>query len=69
MNQSQGTKVMSGRRVRGLGRRRSAGAVMVEYSFLLVFFGIPVFASTAALGVAMIQGYGTIRNDILHKYP
>lgn len=55
--------------VQGRRRRRSAGVVVVEYAFLLVFFGIPVIVGTMALGVHMIKGYGDIRNDLLHVGP
>jgi hypothetical protein len=50
-------------------QRRSAGVVVVEYAFLLVFFGIPVIVGTMALGLHMIKGYGEVRNDLLHVGP
>ena len=50
-------------------RARSAGVVMVEYAFLLTAFGIPVMVGTAAAGVALVRGYGNVRNDILHEFP
>ena len=56
------------RRRRAL-RRRSAGVVMVEYAFLLTFFGLPVMLATAAAGIKLIQVYGDIRNDALHEFP
>jgi hypothetical protein len=43
--------------------------VMVEYAFLLVFFGIPVIVGTTAAGLHLIQVYGDIRNDMLGKGP
>jgi hypothetical protein len=49
--------------------RRRAGVVVVEYAFLLVFFGIPVIIGTTFLGIKMIKGYGEIRNDQLHVGP
>jgi len=49
--------------------RRSAGVVMVEYAFLLVFFAAPVMLASAALGIHMIKGYGDIRNDQVHVGP
>jgi len=49
--------------------KRSSGVVVVEYAFLLVFFGVPVMLGTAALGIKMIKGYGEIRNDLLHVGP
>ncbi len=55
--------------IQGRRRRRSAGVVVVEYAFLLVFFGIPVIVGTMALGVHMIKGYGEIRSDLLHVGP
>jgi hypothetical protein len=48
---------------------RSAGVVMVEYAFLLVFFGVPVMLGTAAAGIHLIKAYGDIRNDQLGKGP
>jgi hypothetical protein len=42
---------------------------MVEYAFLLVFFGLPVMLATAAAGITLIRVYGDIRNDLLHQYP
>jgi hypothetical protein len=50
-------------------RRRTAGVVVVEYAFLLVFFCVPVMVASAALGITMIKGYGIIRNDLLHVGP
>jgi hypothetical protein len=50
-------------------RRASAGVVVVEYAFLLVFFCAPVMLASAALGIHMIKGYGNIRNDQLHVGP
>jgi hypothetical protein len=50
-------------------RRRTLGVVMVEYTFLLVGFGVPVILATTAAGITMISAYGTIRNDLLHKGP
>jgi len=49
--------------------KRSRGVVMVEYAFLLAFFGVPVMLATAAAGIHLIQAYGDIRNDILGKGP
>jgi hypothetical protein len=49
--------------------KRSAGVVVVEYAFLLVFFCVPVMLASAALGITMIKGYGDIRNDLLHVGP
>ena len=50
-------------------RNRSLGAVMVEYAFLLVGFGVPVMLATAAGGIQLIKGYGALRYVILHKGP
>jgi hypothetical protein len=49
--------------------KRSAGVVMVEYAFLLAFFGVPVMLGTAAAGIHLIKAYGDIRNDQLGKGP
>jgi len=54
---------------RASSRARSAGVVMVEYAFLLAFFGVPVMLGTAAAGIHLVQAYGDIRNDILGKGP
>jgi hypothetical protein len=50
-------------------RSSTRGVVMVEYAFLLVFFGIPVIVGTTAAGIHLIQVYGDIRNDMLGKGP
>ena len=50
-------------------RRRTRGVVMVEYAFLLAFFGVPVMLATASAGIALINGYGNVPNDILGKGP
>ena len=49
--------------------RKTRGVIMVEYAFLLVFFGLPVAIGSASAGAALIAGYGNIRNDILSKGP
>ena len=54
---------------RGRRAKGSAGVVMVEYAFLLAFFGVPVMLGTAAAGIHLIQAYGDIRNDLLGKGP
>ena len=59
----------SSRREGAKRRRRSAGAVMVEYAFLLVAFGVPVMVSTTAAGVSLINSYGAVRNNLLHSVP
>ncbi len=50
-------------------RRSSRGVVMVEYALLLVLVGVPVMVGTAAAGVALVKGYGNMRNDQLHRGP
>lgn len=50
-------------------RNSSPGAVMVEYAFLLLAFGVPVMAGTALAGISLISDYGNVRNSLLHKYP
>jgi hypothetical protein len=56
-------------RRRAVTARRTAGVVVVEYAFLLVFFAAPVMLASAALGIVMIKGYGNIRNDLVHVGP
>jgi hypothetical protein len=63
----QGRRAAAQKRTKA--RSRSAGVVMVEYAFLLVFFGLPVMLATAAAGITLIRVYGDIRNDMLHQYP
>jgi Flp pilus assembly pilin Flp len=56
-------------RSRLLGRRSSAGVVMVEYAFLLAFFAVPVAVATSAFGLGIIRHYSHVRNDMLHEFP
>ncbi len=65
MNRSPKQRSSLGQRL----RRESSGVVMVEYSFLIVFFALPVCLATAAAGVGLINGYGYVRNDLVHQYP
>jgi hypothetical protein len=50
-------------------RRRTRGAVVVEYAFLLLAFGVPTMAAAIAGGVKMVQGYTITRNLLLHVGP
>jgi hypothetical protein len=50
-------------------RRRTRGALMVEYAFLLFAFGIPVMVATIATGVNLVKSYTATRNLILHAGP
>jgi hypothetical protein len=50
-------------------RRRTRGAVMVEYAFLLLAFGIPAMTGTIAAGVQLVKGYTVTRNLLLHVGP
>ena len=49
--------------------RRARGAVMVEYSFLLLAVGIPVMAAMAAGGLQMLEGYKKLREEIISPLP
>jgi hypothetical protein len=50
-------------------RRRTRGAVMVEYAFLLMAFGVPTLAATIAGGWKMVDGYTKNRNNLIHIGP
>jgi hypothetical protein len=73
MTTAAGTEAPTMATVEARPRRRrlrgTAGVVMVEYAFLLVFFAVPVMLATAAAGIKLIQVYGDIRNDTLHEFP
>jgi hypothetical protein len=59
--------VLAARRTRL--RHATRGAVVVEYSFLLIWFVMPVAAATVALGVSLVKDYTTTRNNVLHEGP
>lgn len=48
---------------------RSRGAVIVEYSFLLLFFGVPVMAGLAAMGNYLMSSYTKTREQIIAPFP
>jgi hypothetical protein len=50
-------------------RRRSRGAVMVEYAFLLMAFGVPTLAGAIAGGWKMVNGYTKQRDALIHVGP
>jgi hypothetical protein len=50
-------------------RARRRGAVMVEYAFLLVAFGVPVMGAVAAAGLVLYKNYGDTRNLMLQLGP
>ncbi len=50
-------------------RKKTRGAVMVEYAFLLVAFAIPVMAGLTIGGVKMFKGYHTARDQMLDPFP
>ncbi len=50
-------------------RRRTRGAVQVEYAFLLVFVMVPVAGVLLAGGRQMYQMYLTTRSAILSSSP
>jgi hypothetical protein len=50
-------------------RRHARGAVLVEYAFLLVAFGIPAAIGIMAGGVAMYNQYTTAKAQILMPLP
>ena len=55
--------------MRRRSQRRSRGAVLVEYAFLLVAFGIPVVMGLTAGGVRMLRNYQEARAHILRTLP
>jgi hypothetical protein len=55
------------RRRRGAAARR--GAVLVEYTFLLAAFAIPVMMGIVAGGVAMMRDYQSARAQLLRPFP
>jgi len=50
-------------------RRRTRGAVMVEYAFILLAFGLPTMAAGIKYGADMVDGYTKTRNRLLHVGP
>ncbi len=50
-------------------RRPARGAVIVEYAFLLVAFGIPVSMAVVAAGNQMFQQYKDAKAAILRPLP
>jgi hypothetical protein len=53
----------------GEKRRRTRGAVLVEYAFLLMAFGVPTLIATIAGGWKMVDGYTKTRNNIIGVGP
>ncbi len=49
--------------------RRSRGAVLVEYAFLLTAVAIPVLAGISAGGVQMLNQYRAARTSIMAPIP
>lgn len=49
--------------------RRSRGAVLVEYAFLLTVFAIPAMMGIAAGGVQLVRNYQDVKADILKPMP
>ncbi len=52
-----------------LRTRRSRGAVMVEYAFLLVAVGVPAVAGLYAGGKQLYENYVVARNHVLRPLP
>lgn len=50
-------------------RRRSRGAVLVEYAFLLTAFAIPTMMGIVLGGIRMFEEYQTVRKEILKPLP
>lgn len=50
-------------------RRPARGAVLVEYAFLLVAFGIPVATAMMVAGNRMFQEYTQAKAAILRPMP
>jgi Flp pilus assembly pilin Flp len=53
----------------GMRKRRSRGAVVVEYAFLLAAVAIPATAGMVLGGKAMFENYKEGRNAILQATP
>jgi hypothetical protein len=50
-------------------RRRSRGAVLVEYAFLLTAVAIPAIGLIAEGGVTMLKEYQAARTHLLRPFP
>lgn len=50
-------------------RARKRGAVLVEYAFLLVAFGIPTMIGLSLGGVKMLKNYEEARTAMLRSGP
>jgi len=50
-------------------KRRSRGAVLVEYAFLLTAFALPAMAGIAAGGAHMLKDYKEARRVLLLPIP
>ena len=50
-------------------RRRSIGAVMVEYALLLTFVAIPTVVGLTAAGVILYNAYLAERRHLLYPTP
>ena len=60
---------MSTRRPSRAWTRARRGAVLVEYAFLLVAFGIPTMVGLSLGGVKMLQNYHEARAAMLRPAP
>ena len=60
---------MSMKRAIRMLRRDKRGAVLVEYSLVLVAVGLPAVAGISAGGVSMYQNYQNCRSAMLQSNP
>ncbi|MGH7280126.1 MAG: hypothetical protein ACRELY_01260 [Polyangiaceae bacterium] len=58
-----------GAKARQRARRRSIGAVMVEYALLLTFVAIPTVVGFTAAGVTLLSAYINMRDYLLLPTP
>lgn len=56
-------------KARQRARRRSIGAVMVEYALLLTFVAVPTVVGFTAAGVTLLSAYINMRNYLLLPTP
>lgn len=56
-------------KARQRARRRSIGAVMVEYALLLTFVAVPTVVGFTAAGVTLLSAYINMRNFLLLPTP
>ena len=66
---SKDTKAEGLRRLIARNSRRSRGAVLVEYAFLLTAVAIPVMIGISAGGMQMLSQYRNARTSLMSPIP